>query len=122
MLLCYIITLYFCREVVIDDNEIRFHVAPAIGMPTSLPSTTIPAFFQNDYEDVDPKHFGALQHPFAISLFEERIYWTDWATDSLQSLLKNGSGLPHIIKKDSISPMDLQVYHEKRQKPSKTDF
>ena len=94
---------------------------PAVPLLTSLfPSTTAAPPFQNEnYRGFveDPKLFGALQHPYAISLFEDRIYWTDWATFSLQSLLKNGSGLPRIIKKDNISPMDLQVYHRKRQKP-----
>ena len=58
-----------------------------------------------------------LQHPFAISLYRDRIYWTDWATNSVYSILKNGTGVPVRIKADSISPMDLQVYSEERQKP-----
>ena len=104
--------------MVVNENEIRQSFLPQGGILSSLPiTTTSPPFDQDDLPDSDDsKVFGALQHPFAISLYGDKIYWTDWATNSLQSLPKNGSGIPHIIKKENIFPMDLQVYNSKRQK------
>lgn len=59
---------------------------------------------------------GSLQHPFAITLSGNRIYWTDWATNSIHSAVKNGSGQTTVLK-DNISPLnDIHSYGSQRQK------
>lgn len=58
---------------------------------------------------------GLLQHPFAITLSGNRIYWTDWATNSIHSSVKNGTGQTTVIKID-ISLHDVHSYGPHRQK------
>ena len=102
------------REEVINGDAIRNVLLPSNRIFAASVSTISPPKDQNRIEDV--KLPGALQHPSAISLLGDRIYWTDWATYSIHSLLKNGTGLPRVIKKDDISPMDIQTYSKTRQK------
>ncbi|KAK6165881.1 hypothetical protein SNE40_022703 [Patella caerulea] len=57
----------------------------------------------------------SLAQPFAITLFEHYVYWTDWKTNSLSKANKyNGSGI-HQVQKTFTQPFDLHVYHPKRQ-------
>ncbi|XP_039253082.2 low-density lipoprotein receptor-related protein 6-like isoform X1 [Styela clava] len=60
---------------------------------------------------------GSLQHPFAITLSGDRIYWTDWSTPlSIHSAVKNGSGQTTVLQ-DNISPLnDIHSYGPHRQK------
>ena len=83
-----------------------------------MPVTNIPSPRNAHSEELaeEDKHLHTLQHPFAITLLNNWIYWTDWATDSIHAVLKNGSGIPKLIKKSGISPMDLQAFSSERQK------
>ena len=58
---------------------------------------------------------GSLPHPFAITVFGDRVYWTDWETKSIHFCLKkNGDG--KLLVKDKIEGlMDVQVFEQKRQ-------
>ncbi|XP_045480822.1 low-density lipoprotein receptor-related protein 4 isoform X3 [Harmonia axyridis] len=56
-----------------------------------------------------------LPHPFAITIFEDIIYWTDWHTKSISSASKStGLGLRTIHSK-LYYPMDIQSFHPQRQ-------
>ncbi|XP_071101709.1 prolow-density lipoprotein receptor-related protein 1-like isoform X1 [Haliotis cracherodii] len=60
----------------------------------------------------------ALAHPFALTLFEHYVYWTDWRTNSLVRANKfNGSDVL-TIQRTFTQPFDLQVFHPKRQPPA----
>lgn len=56
-----------------------------------------------------------LPHPFAVTLFEDSLYWTDWHTKSISSANKiTGSGL-RTIHSGLHFPMDIHSYHSQRQ-------
>ncbi|XP_063705428.1 low-density lipoprotein receptor-related protein 4 [Culicoides brevitarsis] len=56
-----------------------------------------------------------LPHPFALTLFEDSIFWTDWTTKSISTASKlNGKGYRH-IHDELHFPMDIHAYHPTRQ-------
>ena len=58
---------------------------------------------------------GSLPHPFAITIFGNRVYWTDWTTKSIHSCQKkNGNGKLE-VKSEIESLMDLRAFEQERQ-------
>ena len=59
-----------------------------------------------------------LPHVFAMTVFEDFLYWTDWEYKSVERAHKfsgfNRTKLAGTIHR----PMDIQVYHSMRQPPS----
>ncbi|XP_022905754.2 low-density lipoprotein receptor-related protein 4 [Onthophagus taurus] len=56
-----------------------------------------------------------LPHPFALTIFEDAIYWTDWHTKSISTANKaTGAGF-RTIHSDLHFPMDIHSYHSLRQ-------
>ncbi|XP_074041420.1 LDL receptor related protein 4 isoform X2 [Leptinotarsa decemlineata] len=56
-----------------------------------------------------------LPHPFALTIFEDAIFWTDWHTKSISTANKaTGAGL-HTIHSRLHFPMDIHTYHPQRQ-------
>lgn len=56
-----------------------------------------------------------LPHPFAITIFEDAIYWTDWHTKSISTANKQtGAGLK-TIHYNLHFPMDIHSFHPQRQ-------
>lgn len=56
-----------------------------------------------------------LPHPFAITIFEDAIFWTDWHTKSITTASKTtGAGL-RVIHDHLHFPMDIHSYHPQRQ-------
>ena len=50
-----------------------------------------------------------ISHPFAITVFENQMYWTDWMTKAIHKADK-WTGKHHtIIKNTTNKPMDIQV-------------
>ena len=59
----------------------------------------------------------SLEHPFALALYADKLYWTDWKKRGILSTnKKNGLRCP-VIKKSNTSPMDIRAYVAKRQVP-----
>lgn len=59
--------------------------------------------------------FEYLKHPFAVTVFEDDVYWTDWETETIHKANKfTGAGVENVAV-SLYSPMDLHVYHELRQ-------
>ena len=58
-----------------------------------------------------------LGHPFALTLYENKIYWTDWKIKGIFSTNKNDGLRCPVIKESITSPMDLCAYVAKRQVP-----
>ncbi|CAK9302728.1 unnamed protein product [Gordionus sp. m RMFG-2023] len=68
---------------------------------------------QNRYIVLDSKQ--NIRHPFAITVFEDWMYWTDWENETLFSANKfTGADLKPLAR-DLYSPMDVRVYHPLRQ-------
>ncbi|KAJ6647666.1 Prolow-density lipoprotein receptor-related protein 1, partial [Pseudolycoriella hygida] len=56
-----------------------------------------------------------LHHIFAIAVWEDRVYWTDWETRSIESCHKNHGGNCTTLLTTIHRPMDLRVFHPYRQ-------
>ncbi|OWF46375.1 Low-density lipoprotein receptor-related protein 8 [Mizuhopecten yessoensis] len=58
----------------------------------------------------------SISHPFAITLFEDNLYWTDWGTNSINKVNKlRGDGFKRVAV-SPLNPMGIRVYHENVQK------
>lgn len=56
-----------------------------------------------------------LSHPFAISVFENHVYWTDWRSTSVIRANKwNGSDI-QVLQRTTSQPFGIQVLHSSRQ-------
>ena len=58
---------------------------------------------------------GSLQHPFAITIFGDRVYWSDWDSKSIHSSLKKTGNETLVVKKKVGQLWDLKVFELKRQ-------
>ena len=60
-------------------------------------------------------HHSSLHHIFALTVFEDHIYWSDWETKTIEKChkyhCKNSTKLLQVAHR----PMDIQVYHPSRQ-------
>lgn len=57
----------------------------------------------------------ALSHPFAVTVFESHVYWTDWRTNSVVRANKwNGSDVT-VVQRTLTQPFDIKVIHPSRQ-------
>ncbi|CAL1298011.1 unnamed protein product [Larinioides sclopetarius] len=64
--------------------------------------------------------FDAVHHIFALTVFEEQLYWTDWVTKSIERCHKYHCMNYTTIATTTHRPMDIQVFHPFRQTPLKT--
>ncbi|XP_070532290.1 very low-density lipoprotein receptor-like isoform X1 [Ptychodera flava] len=62
------------------------------------------------------KH-ATVHHPFAIDVFEDRVYWSDWTTKSIESANKWTGKDQQVVRSGLLNPMDIVVMHPVRQKP-----
>ncbi|KAA8588167.1 hypothetical protein FQN60_001361 [Etheostoma spectabile] len=73
-----------------------------------------------EYSDLDGQHRhtvydGDLPHPFALTVFEDFVYWTDWNTRSVEKGNKyDGSGRQALVN-TTHRPFDIHVCHPYRQ-------
>lgn len=58
-----------------------------------------------------------LHHVFAIAVWEDRIYWTDWETKSIESCHKDHGDNCSTLLTTIHRPMDIRVFHSYRQRP-----
>ena len=72
------------------------------------------------YSDLDGQHRhtvydGKLPHPFALTVFEDFVYWTDWNTRTVEKGNKyDGSGREALVN-TTHRPFDIHVCHPYRQ-------
>ncbi|TRY82715.1 hypothetical protein DNTS_018776 [Danionella cerebrum] len=59
---------------------------------------------------------GSLPHPFALTLFQDTLFWTDWNTRSIHACSKHTGRNSRQIHTHIFSPMDLHVYSGLRQR------
>ncbi|XP_077995136.1 low-density lipoprotein receptor-related protein 6-like [Glandiceps talaboti] len=58
---------------------------------------------------------GSLPHPFALTLYRDTLFWTDWQTRSIHSCHKITGENKKNIHESIYSPMDIHVYSPLRQ-------
>lgn len=79
-----------------------------------------PSCFIFRYSDLDGDHRhtvydGNLPHPFALTVFEDTLYWTDWNTRTVEKGNKyDGSGR-QVLVNTTHRPFDIHVCHPYRQ-------
>ena len=56
-----------------------------------------------------------IPHIFAMTLFEEYIYWTDWETKSINRAHKTLGTNKTVLISTLHRPMDIHIYHPYRQ-------
>ncbi len=56
-----------------------------------------------------------LPHPFAITLFEDELYWTDWHTKSINKANKFHGNSVETVRNRLHFPMDIHTFHPQRQ-------
>lgn len=67
-----------------------------------------------DHHEVIRGH-EMLTHPFAIALFGNYVYWTDWRTNSVIRANKWNGGQISVIQRTLTQPFDIQILHPSRQ-------
>ncbi|XP_065167955.1 low-density lipoprotein receptor-related protein 1 [Atheta coriaria] len=67
-----------------------------------------------DHHEVMRNH-DMLSHPFAITLFGNYVYWTDWRTNSIVRANKWNGGDVSVIQRTLTQPFDIQILHPSRQ-------
>ncbi|XP_047035510.1 prolow-density lipoprotein receptor-related protein 1-like, partial [Helicoverpa zea] len=61
---------------------------------------------------------AALSHPFAITVFEAHVYWTDWRSNSVVRASKWDGSDVTVVQRTLTQPFDLKVLHPSRQPPA----
>lgn len=62
-----------------------------------------------------------LSHSFAITLFENDVYWTDWRSNSVNKANK-WTGLNVTVVQHTVTqPFDIKILHPSRQPKGKND-
>lgn len=60
---------------------------------------------------------GIVKHPYAIAVFENRLYWSDWSTHSIQSCDKfTGKNHQTLIKEQKEYIYGITIYHPNNHK------
>lgn len=72
-----------------------------------------------NYEGMDHKKIlknpEYLSHPFAISVFENHVFWTDWRLNGVLRADKFTGNNVSILYNASTQPFDLKIMHPSRQ-------
>lgn len=61
---------------------------------------------------------GTLPHVFAVTLFEDWVYWTDWNTHTVEKAHKYTGVNRAVMGNNTHRPYDIHVYHPYRQPQS----
>ncbi|XP_078621857.1 low-density lipoprotein receptor-related protein 2-like isoform X1 [Branchiostoma floridae x Branchiostoma japonicum] len=71
----------------------------------------------NRHTVIGPSADGTAPHPFAMTLFEDWIYWSDWNTKTVEKARKlNGTERTTMVTTVH-RPMDIHIVHPQRQMP-----
>lgn len=60
-----------------------------------------------------------LNHPFAITLFENNVYWTDWRSNSVIRVNKWNHTDLTVIQRTLTQLFDIKIMHPSRQPKGK---
>lgn len=56
-----------------------------------------------------------VNHPFSITVFQDKMYWTDWVKECIYVANKFTGEDRAVVRDGLFSPMDIHVYHQQRQ-------
>ena len=57
-----------------------------------------------------------VPHAFAITIFEEWMYWTDWNHKTVEKANRFTGADRQVLRNTTHRPMDIHVMHKLRQK------
>lgn len=92
-----------------------------LDLRTWLIDTTLSYFHLLSFSR-QPVIKGSLPHPFALTLFGDTLYWTDWTTRSVLACNKNTGDNLREIHTNIFSPMDIHVFSQQRQPNGETSL
>lgn len=84
----------------------------------SMPNVKSFSFADMDGQNRHRAMSGTLPHMFAVSLFEDWVYWTDWNTHTVEKAHKYTGGMRTVMGNNTHRPYDIHVYHPYRQPAS----
>lgn len=93
-----------------------FYGAPSLIYSQSHTRTSFVSLFSRSSVSC----VSGLPHPFAITVFEDSLYWTDWHTKSINSANKFTGKNQEIIRNKLHFPMDIHTLHPQRQPAGET--
>lgn len=121
-----LIVLFFTLQVIVDED---------LGWPNALTVSfeTKELFYGDakldyigvcDFNGQNRKRlFGRdenpalkLHHIFAMAVWEDRVFWSDWETKSIESCHKDHGNNCSTLLTTIHRPMDIRVYHSYRQR------
>lgn len=56
-----------------------------------------------------------LPHPFGLTVHEDKLYWTDWQSKSIQSADKLTGLGRHTLAENLENLMDIHMFHRQRE-------
>lgn len=71
--------------------------------------------FNGNYRQIVTK--DDVPHPFALTVHEDKLFWTDWSTKAVHGCNKNTGCTKRITIGGYLTPMGIVVYDRKRQPP-----
>lgn len=72
----------------------------------------------NGHHRVIVRKLSFNSHPFAIGVFEEHIYWSDWDTGAVEVANKfTGKSRKQIVQLDTARPLGIKIQHQVLQQP-----
>lgn len=79
-------------------------------------------FFRYSDADGQNRHTvfdGNVPHVFSLTIFEEWMYWTDWARHSIERANRFTGEKRFVLLNVTHRPMDIHVIHPLRQRQGK---
>uniref|UniRef100_A0A3P8ZIX3 EGF-like domain-containing protein n=1 Tax=Esox lucius TaxID=8010 RepID=A0A3P8ZIX3_ESOLU len=123
-------TAYIGR-VGMDGTNATALITTKLEWPSALTIdyTTNKIFFADshlnflDFADMDGSNrhraiAGSLPHPYAVTLFEDWVYWTDRNTHTVEKAHKYTGASRVVMGNNTHRPTDIHVYHPYRQPSS----
>lgn len=111
------------RRTVVDDED---YVAWPNGLAVDLVLERLywadakhKHIMSVDYDGQRPKvvlnSWSTLKHPFSLTVFENRVYWTDWETEGVHYANKFDGSNATLLATGLYGPMTVRVHHEMSQ-------
>lgn len=63
-----------------------------------------------------------IYHPFALTIFQSCIYWTDWHHNAINKANKFTGEERSVVIENLFSPMDIHVHQRQRQPTGRIDY
>ena len=106
--------LYWPNGLTLDDTNRRLYWVDAWFETLEyydLESHTITTLMKNS---------SILPHPFGLTLFENYLYWTDWALNVVYKAEKDTLSNLKVVLGGLSQPMDIHAYDTNKTLPGKT--